>query len=147
MILPGTGFERVEKAEACTPSEPTARLVLVDPATMDQRRGFKRADRSRLLADDRKLLVMLPPQLAKDYQLLIDQLESETAAAPRVEADVPMALLTSTQVTADPFAGFSRGTHQYLATGHNIHARTRRPWRMRSRYRDGNESLGSPPFS
>lgn len=116
-------------------------LVLVDPATMGQRRDFMRADRARVLADDKALLAMLPPVLAKDYQLLIEQLDSETAAAPHLQADVPVALLTSTQVAADPFvleetaagkalwkrqhaqlfAGFSQGTHQYFATGHNIH--------------------------
>ena len=55
--------------------------------------------------------------------------------------DVPVALLTATQVAAEPFvfeetaqgkalwkaqhaalfAAFSRGTHRYLDTGHNLH--------------------------
>lgn len=116
-------------------------LVLVDPATMGQRRDFEHADRERVLADDRALLAMLPPALATDYRLLIEELGSKTAPAPRTRPDVPLALLTSTQVAADPFvfeetaqgkalwkqqhaelfAGFSRGSHQYFASGHNIH--------------------------
>jgi hypothetical protein len=84
---------------------------------------------------------MLPPKMADDYKLLIAQLDSDAAASPRSLTDVPMALLTSTQVAAEPFvfeetaqgkalwkqqhaelfAGVSRGTHQYFATGHNIH--------------------------
>lgn len=116
-------------------------LVLVDPATMGQRHAFKRANRDRVLADDKALLSMLPPKMADDYKLLIAQLDSDAAASPRSLTDVPMALLTSTQVAAEPFvfeetaqgkalwkqqhaelfAGVSRGTHQYFATGHNIH--------------------------
>lgn len=116
-------------------------LVLVDPATMGQRHAFKQANGERVLADDKALLSMLPPNMAEDYKLLIAQLDSTAAAAPRAQPDVPVALLTSTQVAAEPFvfeetaqgkalwkqqhaalfAGFSRGTHQYFATGHNIH--------------------------
>ena len=116
-------------------------LVLVDPATMDQRHAFKQADGERVLADDKALLSVLPPNMAGDYKLLIAQLDSAATAAPRPLPDVPVALLTSTQVAAEPFvfeetaqgkalwkrqhaalfAGFSRGTHQYFATGHNIH--------------------------
>lgn len=116
-------------------------LVLVDPATMGQRHAFKRANRDRVLADDKALLSMLPPNMAEDYRLLITQLDSEEAASSRSLPDLPVALLTSTQVSAEPFvfeetaqgkalwkrqhaelfAGFSHGIHQYYDTGHNIH--------------------------
>ena len=116
-------------------------LVLVDPATMGQRHDARRAAGERVLADDKALLQVLPPNLAEDYKLLITQLDSEAAAIPRGLPDLPVALLTSTQVAAEPFvfeeteegkalwkrqhadlfAGVSRGRHQYFATGHNIH--------------------------
>lgn len=116
-------------------------LVLVDPATMGQRHAFMHADRERVLADDKALLSMLPPNMAQDYKLLIAQLDSDTAATPRSLPDLPVALLTSTQVAAEPFvfeetaqgkalwkhehaelfAAVSRGQHRYYATGHNIH--------------------------
>lgn len=116
-------------------------LVLVDPATMGQRQDFKKAHRERVLADDQALLSMLPPHMAADYKLLITQLDSEAAAATRSQPDLPVALLTATQVAAEPFvleetaqgkalwkrqhaelfAGFSRGSHQYHLTGHNLH--------------------------
>ena len=117
-------------------------LVLVDPATMGQRRSFKQANAEQVATDDKALLGMLPPKMAEDYKLLIAQLDSDAAAAsPRAMPDVPVALLTSTQVAAKPFvfeetaqgkdlwkrqhaelfASFSRGTHQYFVTGHNIH--------------------------
>ena len=116
-------------------------LVLVDPATLTQRHEFMKANRERVLADDQALLSMLPPAMAADYRLLIAQLDSEAAVAPRSQPDVPVALLTSTQVAAEPFvfeetaqgkalwkqqhaalfAAYARGTHQYYATGHNIH--------------------------
>lgn len=116
-------------------------LVLVDPATMGQRQDFLRADHERVLADDKALLSMLPPTMAEDYKLLIAQLDSAAAATPRSLPDLPVALLTATQVAAEPFvfeetaqgkalwkrqhadlfAGVSRGTHQYFVTGHNIH--------------------------
>ena len=116
-------------------------LVLVDPATMGQRHDALRADRERVLADDKALLSMLPPNMAEDYKLLIAQLDSDAAATPHNLPDLPVALLTSTQVAAEPFvfeetaqgkalwkrehaelfAGASRGMHQYYATGHNIH--------------------------
>ncbi|MEO8161680.1 MAG: alpha/beta hydrolase [Arenimonas sp.] len=116
-------------------------LVLVDPATMGQRRAFERADRERVLADDRAVLAMLPPALAADYRLLITELDSEAASAPPVKSELPVALLTSTQVAAEPFvfeetaqgkalwrlqheqlfASFAGGSHQYFDTGHNIH--------------------------
>lgn len=116
-------------------------LVLVDPTTLDQRHAFKRADRARVLADDQALLAMLPPPMAADYRLLVEQLDSADAAVPRAPADVPVVLMTSTQVAAEPFvleetapgkaiwkrqhaqlfAGFARGEHRYFATGHNIH--------------------------
>ena len=115
-------------------------LVLVDPATMGQRHDSLRADRERVLADDKALLSMLPPTMAEDYKLLIAQLDN-AAAAPRSLPDLPVALLTATQVAAEPFvfeetaqgkalwkrqhadlfAGVSRGIHQYYVTGHNIH--------------------------
>lgn len=116
-------------------------LVLVDPATLSQRHAFKQANRERVLADDKALLAMLPPAMGEDYKLLIAQLDSEAAARPQQEPDLPVALLTSTNVSPKPFvfeetaegkaiwkrqhaalfAGFSRGMHQYVATGHNIH--------------------------
>ncbi|MEO7478056.1 MAG: alpha/beta hydrolase [Lysobacteraceae bacterium] len=116
-------------------------LVLVDPATMSQRLEFKKANLARVLADDKSLLAMLPPAMAEDYKLLVIQLDNKAAAVPGQQIDVPVALLTSTQVSAKPlvfeetqqgkdiwkrqhamlFAEFSRGTHQYFATGHNIH--------------------------
>ncbi len=116
-------------------------LVLVDPATMGQRHDFRQADAARVLADDTALLGMLPPAMAADYRLLVAQLDSATAMSPRSQPDVPVALLTSTQVAEQPFvleeteqgkalwkrqhanlfAAFSRGTHRYFATGHNIH--------------------------
>jgi pimeloyl-ACP methyl ester carboxylesterase len=116
-------------------------LVLVDPATMQQRHAFIAADRDRIAADDKALLSMLPPPLRADYALLIAQLDDADAAAPRAMPDVPVALLTSTQVADEPFvfeetaqgkalwkaqhaalfAQFARGTHCYFATGHNIH--------------------------
>ncbi|MBF6023445.1 alpha/beta hydrolase [Lysobacter niastensis] len=116
-------------------------LVLVDPATMGQRHDTLRADRERVLADDKALLSMLPPNMAEDYKLLIAQLDSDAATTPRTLPDLPVALLTTTQVAAEPFvfeetaqgkalwkrqhadlfAGASRGIHQYYATGHNLH--------------------------
>jgi pimeloyl-ACP methyl ester carboxylesterase len=116
-------------------------LVLVDPATMGQRHAFRQADAARVQVDDNALLGMLPPAMAADYRLLVAQLDSADAATPRGQPDVPVALLTSTQVAEEPFvleetaqgkalwkrqhaalfAGFSRGTHRYFATGHNIH--------------------------
>lgn len=116
-------------------------LVLVDPATMGQRHAFRQANRERVLADDQALLGMLPPPMADDYRLLMQQLDSDAAAATRSQPDVPVALLTATQVSAEPFvfeetaegkalwkqqhaalfAGYSRGTHQYFDTGHNLH--------------------------
>lgn len=116
-------------------------LVLVDPATMQQRHAFMAADRDRVLADDKTLLSMLPPPLRADYAVLIAQLDNADAVAPRAMPDVPVALLTSTQVADEPFvleetaqgkalwkaqhaalfASFPRGTHRYFATGHNVH--------------------------
>lgn len=116
-------------------------LVLVDPATLSQRHEFMKADRERVLADDRTLESVLPPKWVADYKLLIAQLDSEAALAPQREPDLPVALMTSTQVAAEPFvfeetaqgkalwkrqhaalfAAYSRGTHRYFATGHNIH--------------------------
>ena len=118
-----------------------AGLVLVDPATMSQRHAYIAADRARVLADDKALMGMLPSAMGADYQMLIKQLDSPDAASARAMPDVPVALLTSSQVAADPvvfeetaqgkaiwkaqhgvlFASFSRGTHRHLATGHNIH--------------------------
>jgi len=116
-------------------------LVLVDPATVGQRRDFLKADRARVLADDAALLGMLPPAMAADYTALIEQLDRADTALPALMPDVHVALLTSTQVADEPFvleetalgktlwkaqhaalfAGFSRGTHAYFNTGHNIH--------------------------
>ena len=116
-------------------------LVLVDPATMGQRHAFKAANLERVQADDKTLLSVLPPKMAEDYKLLIAQLDGAAAAAQHAQPDVPVALLTSTEVADEPFvleeteqgkaiwkrehaalfAGYSRGTHQYFATGHNIH--------------------------
>lgn len=115
-------------------------LVLVDPATMGQRHAFRAAAAARVQADDVALLKMLPPAMGADYRMLIAQLDARAAATPGAMPDVPVALLTSTNVAAEPlvfeetaqgkalwkaqhaalFAAFSRGTHAYFATGHNI---------------------------
>lgn len=132
--LLATGFARLHP-------EKLTGLVLVDPATLAQRREAMQVDRERVLADDKALLAMLPPNLAADYRGLIAQLDSDTARAPDSEPDLPVVLLTSTNVAAEPFvfeetaqgkalwkrqhaalfAGYNRGMHGYLATGHNIH--------------------------
>lgn len=116
-------------------------LVLVDPATLGQRHAFRQADAARVQADDATLLKMLPPALGAEYRTLIAQLDAPQAAGPRLMPDVPVALLTATRVAAEPFvfeetaqgkalwkgqhatlfAAFSRGTHRYFATGHNLH--------------------------
>lgn len=116
-------------------------LVLVDPATIGQRHAFKQADASRVLADDAMLLGMLPPTMAADYQTLISQLDAADVQTPHTMPDLPVALLTATQVADEPFvfeetamgkslwkaqhaalfSGFSRGIHRYFTTGHNIH--------------------------
>jgi len=116
-------------------------LVLVDPATMAQRHEAMQVNRARVLADDKALLAMLPPNLAADYRELIRQLDGEAVLKPRSQPDLPVALLTSTKVATDPFvfeetaegktlwkrqhaalfASYFRGIHEYFATGHNIH--------------------------
>ncbi|MEN1940430.1 alpha/beta hydrolase [Luteimonas sp. MJ174] len=116
-------------------------LVLVDPATLGQRRDFLQADRARVLEDDAALLKMLPPTMAADYQLLVDQLDRLGATGPVAMPDVSVALLTATRVADEPFvfeetaqgkalwktqhaalfAQFNQGSHIYFATGHNIH--------------------------
>ena len=108
---------------------------------MSQRHEFKKANLERVLVDDRVLLAMLSPAMREDYKLLIAQLDREAVAVLRPQPDLPVALLTSTKVSSEPFvfeeraqgkaiwkrqhaalfAEFSRGTHQYFATGHNIH--------------------------
>jgi pimeloyl-ACP methyl ester carboxylesterase len=118
-----------------------AALVLVDPTTLGQRHAFMAADRGRVLADDKMLLDMLPPALGADYRLLVQQLDAPEATVAAAMPDIPVMLLTSTQVAQDPFvleetaegkaiwkrlhgalfATFSSGSHFYFATGHNIH--------------------------
>lgn len=115
-------------------------LVLVDPATLGQRHAFMAADSARVQADDAQLRAMLPPALAADYTLLIEQLDAPGADTPRTMPDVPVALLTATQLAAEPlffeetaagkalwkhqhallFSAFTRGSHRYLPTGHNL---------------------------
>lgn len=83
---------------------------------------------------------MLPPALAADDRAMVAQLDSPDALRMRAMPDVPVALLTSTRVPDEPFvfeetargkalwkaqhaalfATFSRGTHRYVASGHNI---------------------------
>jgi pimeloyl-ACP methyl ester carboxylesterase len=116
-------------------------LVLVDPATLQQRHAFMAVDRTRVLADDKTLLGVLPPKMGAEYTLLIEQLDSADAKATHAMPDLPVALLTSTQVADEPFvfeetaqgkslwkaqhaalfAQFSQGSHRYFGTGHNIH--------------------------
>lgn len=116
-------------------------LVLVDPATMGQRHAFRQADAARIQADDTSLRAMLPPAMAADYAVLIEQLDAPGAQTPQTMPDVPVALLTATQIASEPlffeetaqgkalwkiqhallFSGFTRGSHRYLDTGHNLH--------------------------
>lgn len=78
-------------------------LVLVDPATMVQRYEAMQVNRERVLADDKAMLKILPPKLAADYRELVRQLDSSQALTPHAQPDVPVALLTSTNVSPDPF--------------------------------------------
>ncbi|KAA8994916.1 alpha/beta hydrolase [Stenotrophomonas cyclobalanopsidis] len=115
-------------------------IVLVDPATMGQRLAYRKADAARVQADDAALLAMLPPSMAADYRVLVEQLDAADAASERAMPDVPVALLTATQVADEPlvfeetaagkviwkaqhallFSTFARGVHRYVATGHSI---------------------------
>lgn len=115
-------------------------IVLVDPATMGQRLAYKKADAARVQADDEALLAMLPPSMAADYRVLFEQLDAADAASERAMPDVPVVLLTATQVADKPlvfeetaagkviwkaqhallFSTFARGVHRYVATGHSI---------------------------
>ena len=115
-------------------------IVLVDPATMGQRLAYKKADAARVQADDEALLAMLPPSMAADYRVLVEQLDAADAASERAMPDVPVVLLTATQVADKPlvfeetaagkvnwkaqhallFSTFARGVHRYVATGHSI---------------------------
>ena len=94
-----------------------------------------------MLADDKTLLSVLPPKMADDYRLLVSQLDSEAALAPRTAPELPVVLMTATNVAEEPFvfeetaqgkalwklqhaalfANYSQGSHRYFATGHNIH--------------------------
>ena len=117
-------------------------LVLVDPATLHQRITFKKLANNQVIADDKKLLAMLPPSMAKDYQLLIDQLDGMQNINVAQYPELPIVLLTSTKVEAEPFvfeesalgknawkdlhaqlfSQFSRGMHIQVAdAGHNLH--------------------------
>ncbi|MGG2101099.1 alpha/beta fold hydrolase [Stenotrophomonas sp. NRRL B-14846] len=116
-------------------------LVLVDPATMGQRHAFRQADAARIQADDTSLRAMLSPAMVADYAILIEQLDAPGAQTPQTMPDVPVALLTATQIASEPlffeetaqgkalwkiqhallFSGFTRGSHRYLDTGHNLH--------------------------
>ena len=78
-----------------------AALVLVDPTTLGQRHAFMAADRERVLADDKMLLDMLPPALGADYLVLMQQLDAPEVAATPAMPDIPVVLLTSTQVAQD----------------------------------------------
>ncbi len=115
-------------------------IVLVDPATISQRLAYRTADAARVQADDAALLAMLPPSMAADYRVLVEQLDAADAAGERAMPDVPVALLTATQVADKPlvfeetaagkviwraqhallFSTFARGVHRYVATGHSI---------------------------
>jgi len=115
-------------------------IVLVDPATISQRLAYRTADAARVQADDAALLAMLPPSMAADYRVLVEQLDAADAAGERAMPDVPVALLTATQVADEPlvfeetaagkviwraqhallFSTFARGVHRYVATGHSI---------------------------
>lgn len=115
-------------------------IVLVAPATISQRLAYRTADAARVQADDAALLAMLPPSMAADYRVLVEQLDAADAAGERAMPDVPVALLTATQVADEPsvfeetaagkviwraqhallFSTFARGVHRYVATGHSI---------------------------
>jgi len=115
-------------------------IVLMDPATLGQRQAYRKADAARVQADDAALLAMLPPSMAADYRALVEQLDAADAASERSMPDVPVALMTATQVADAPFvfeetaegkviwkaqqallfSTFARGVHRYVATGHDI---------------------------
>jgi len=115
-------------------------IVLVDPATLGQRLAYRKADAARVQADDAALLAMLPLSMAADYRVLVEQLDAADVANVPAMPDVPVALLTATQVAEKPlvfeetaagkviwkaqhallFSTFARGVHRYVATGHDI---------------------------
>jgi len=45
---------------------------------------------------------MLPPSMAADYRVLVEQLDAADAASERAMPDVPVALLTATRVADEP---------------------------------------------
>lgn len=79
-------------------------IVQSDRARMRQRLAYKTADAERVQADDTALLAMLPPSMAQDYRVLVELLDAADAESVRAMPDVPVALLTATQVADEPFA-------------------------------------------
>lgn len=72
-------------------------LVLIDPATMQQRRHFNTVDKHRVAEDDKMLMQYMPQQLVADYQLLVKQLESAPKSWFPLPSKLPAHILTAIQ--------------------------------------------------
>ena len=78
-------------------------LILIDPSIMEQRSIAKEVDAERVAADDEMLLSMIPPQMGREYQTLVDQMDEAPATVTPLPADLPVLIFTSTATYEEPF--------------------------------------------
>jgi len=78
-------------------------LVLVDPATLNQRVVFKKADPVRVEEDEAMLLGYMPSEMQADYRMLISQMDRTDNRLEPLRSDLPTILFTSTAAFKNPF--------------------------------------------
>ncbi|GGF79207.1 alpha/beta fold hydrolase [Alteromonas lipolytica] len=121
-------------------------VILLEPTVRSQRKQFQAIDRARIAADDALLKKYIPPRLAPQLELLMQQLDDSAIDSYPLPVQLPVVLVTSTRVEPEPlfFEETAAGKQQWLALHQALIANSEEALHIRSRHFGHNPHIEAP---
>ena len=79
-------------------------MVMVEPATFAQRKRFMQLDAEGVRKEDEMILGYMPAHLAKQYALIIEQMDAASASVKAISSTIPTAVLSAGNPSEQPFS-------------------------------------------
>ena len=79
-------------------------MVMVEPATFAQRKHFMQLDAEGVKKEDEMILGHMPPHLAAQYALIIEQMDNASASVKAIPGTIPTAVFSAGNPSEQPFS-------------------------------------------
>lgn len=79
-------------------------MVMVEPATFAQRKHFVQLDAEGVRKEDEMILGYMPPHLAAQYALIIEQMDNASASVKAIPGTIPTAVFSAGNPSEQPFS-------------------------------------------